>query len=367
MGCFGGPRQRGLCDAYPAGTVYWTIYTYDGIGRTTKVKAPDGASTTTYAYAGANVTTTDPAGKWKTFTTDAVGNLTVVQEPDPNLGTVTTNYSYDTLNHLTGVSMPRGSTTQTRSFSYQSLNPSTGAATGTLGTFLITATNPENGTVTNYYNADTTLAYKIDAKGQKIAYTYDGTYKRVTQISKFPNGTTEDICQRVNYYYDGNPDTGGYPFNQYTLGRLASLHYAGANCSTNGSYGPLNSGNNYIEMFGYTQAGQVMAKDLRLVINSVPAGSHWATPVSSDLLAYYTYDSEGKMLTQSYPLGDTYTYTYDSLGRSITMTDTTANSNLVTAVTYNPDGTLANMTGTAVGETRSYNANGQVTQINVSV
>ena len=40
-----------------------------------------------------------------------------------------------------------------------------------------------------------------------------------------------------------------------------------------------------------------------------------------------------------------------------------ASSNLVTSVAYNPDGTLATMSGTAVSEARSYNTNGQVTQI----
>src|SRR6266576_3713092 len=56
----------------------WTVYTYDGIGRTLSVKQPDGASTTTYAYAGNQITVTDPAGKWKTFTSDVLGNLTTV-------------------------------------------------------------------------------------------------------------------------------------------------------------------------------------------------------------------------------------------------------------------------------------------------
>lgn len=33
----------------PGGTAYWTQYTYDGLGRTVSMLAPDGASTTTYA------------------------------------------------------------------------------------------------------------------------------------------------------------------------------------------------------------------------------------------------------------------------------------------------------------------------------
>jgi uncharacterized protein RhaS with RHS repeats len=103
------------------------------------VVQPDGASTTRYAYAGNQTTVTDPAGKWKQFTDDALGNLTTVVEPDPAnapSGTLTTSYTYDWMNHVAQVSMPRGGTTQTRTFVYD------GAG------HLTSATNPENGTVT---------------------------------------------------------------------------------------------------------------------------------------------------------------------------------------------------------------------------
>jgi YD repeat-containing protein len=89
-------------------------------------------------------------------------------------GTVATIYAYDILNHLTSVSMPRGFTTQTRTFNYTSGT--------TVGINLLSATNPENGTVTYTYNSDNTIHTKTDAKGQVITYAYDG-YKRVTQIS----------------------------------------------------------------------------------------------------------------------------------------------------------------------------------------
>ena len=79
------------------------------------------------------------------------------------------------LNHLTGVSMPRGSTnTQTRTFNYTSGT--------TVGIDLLSAMNPENGTVTYIYNSDHTLNTKTDAKGQHFTYGYD-SYKRVTGIS----------------------------------------------------------------------------------------------------------------------------------------------------------------------------------------
>ncbi len=99
----------------PGGTVYWIEYTYDALGRTTSVKAPDGQSTTTYLYQGNTTTVTDPAGKWKKSTSDVFGNLLQVTEPNPAGGAnLEAYYAYDMLNHLTGSSMTRGSTTQTR-------------------------------------------------------------------------------------------------------------------------------------------------------------------------------------------------------------------------------------------------------------
>ena len=49
----------------PNATPAYTTYSYDSIGRTTSVVAPDGASKTTYVYQGNTVTVTDPAGAWK--------------------------------------------------------------------------------------------------------------------------------------------------------------------------------------------------------------------------------------------------------------------------------------------------------------
>jgi YD repeat-containing protein len=47
------------------------------------------------------------------------------------------------------------------------------------------------------YNADGTVATKVDAKNQKIAHTYD-SYKQVTQIQRYPVSTgAETVCQRV--------------------------------------------------------------------------------------------------------------------------------------------------------------------------
>jgi hypothetical protein len=57
-----------------------------------------------------------------------------------------TSYVYDLMNHLTLVSMTRGSTTQTRTFNYTKVGNIVGAE-------LLSATNPENGTVNYTYDS----------------------------------------------------------------------------------------------------------------------------------------------------------------------------------------------------------------------
>jgi YD repeat-containing protein len=215
----------------PGGTVYWTNYTYDGLGRTVSVAAPD-ASASTYAYLTNTVMATDAAGKWKKFTTDALGNLTQVQEPDPALGTVSTNYTYDVLKHLVGVSMPRGSSTQSRTFNYG--NPP--------GVYLLSATNPETGTVTYSYNTDNTLHSKTDANGVTTVYNYDA-YQRVTSV--VANGVT-----LRTYSYDTNPYDSTY--SQYAAGRLTAVQYTRSN------------GDTFTDMFSYAQPGSMAGKRLRV-------------------------------------------------------------------------------------------------------
>ena len=136
----------------PGGPVYWTTYNYDGLGRLLSVVAPDGASTGGYAYQGRSTTVTDPAGKWKKFTTDAMGNLVQVTKLNPGGGAnFETYYTYDALNNLTQVALPRNGYTQTRTFAYQ-------------GNLVTSATNPENGTTTYTYHGDGSLATRTDAR-----------------------------------------------------------------------------------------------------------------------------------------------------------------------------------------------------------
>jgi YD repeat-containing protein len=190
------------------------------MGRTTRVDLPDG-SYSTYAYLGNTTTITDPAGKWKKYTVDAMGRLVQVSEPEGH----ETYYTYNVLGRLTQVSMPRGGVTQTRTFNYD------------LGTGrLMSAANPETGTVSFGYNADGSLAWKRDAKGQQIDYIYD-SYGRLRQYAG------------ITLYHDSNPFDAGFSTNRW--GRLVAAQWSGP-------FGTLT------EMYGYTVGGRMSARRLRL-------------------------------------------------------------------------------------------------------
>jgi RHS repeat-associated protein len=331
----------------PGGTPVWTTYTYDGIGRTLTVTQPDGASTTTYSYSGNQTTVTDPAGNWKTLTTDVLGNLIAVVEPDPANqpgGTLTTTYTYDWMNHVTGVTMTRAGTTQTRSFVYDNAGR------------LTSATNPENGTVTYTYNSDNTLQDKHDARGQDTVYTYD-SLKRLTMIKKYPTGrsNSEDTCQRVTYSYDTNPYSSTFTQNGY--GRRTAAQYLTGTCS-------VGVGLNITEMYSYHAAGAVTQKNIAV------AG------VSTTLTAVYTYNTAGQLSTLTYPTtSNPLQYGYDSMARLNSLVQTPSGGQVwvqnvaydlasrMTSIQY-ASGTSAGYPSSFATETMSYNVNGRLVSLN---
>ena len=338
----------------PGGTVSYTTYTYDGIGRTLSVLKPDGASTTSYLYQGNTVTVTDPAGKWKTFTMDAFGNLVTVNEPNPAGGAnYVTTYTYDLSNHLTGVSMTRGTVTQTRSFNYGN------------GGYLLSATNPENGTVTYTYNSSFPgkVATRVDAKGQKVAYSYD-SYGRLTEVQRYPtqNGA-EDTCQQEDYYYDSNPFDGG-TYSNYVTGRLAAIQYYGGNigsgCTTT-----------FQEWYNYGVPGAAVGKKMRVTRTLSEVQSPGSQVMNVDLNGSFTYDNEGRMTSEGYPTDNAGTtasigFGFDSMGRMYTLTDQLASQTIIQSATYGPANELTQITGSpyygAWGtETRTYNVMKQMT------
>ena len=245
----------------PTGSDAWITYTYDASGRTLSVALPDAlppnGSTTHYSYQGNWVAVTDPAGNSKSFEIDAFGNLIQVAETDPGPppATVYTSYAYDVLNHLTGVTMPRGTHTQTRTFNYN-----TGAPATTVTSLLQSATNPENGMVTYGYNASNLLTSKTDAKGQQLTYQYD-TYNRLKSVT-WANAPGGAQLLRT-YYYDTNPLDPTGMFSQNALGRLTAVQYPAQTYQVLPTYAWQN-GAQLNDMYSYTQAGLPATKRLQV-------------------------------------------------------------------------------------------------------
>jgi RHS repeat-associated protein len=321
----------------PAGTQAFTTYTYDALGRPLTVTLPDGASKTTYSYAGNWTSVVDPAGNWKQYETDVFGNTLEVVEPDPGYsplvtsppatpgtgsGILVTNYTYDFVSHLTNVSMVRAGTTQTRTWTY---SPTTLLLSNT--TSPETGTASANGTTSYTYNADGTLITRTDPLGQVTTYSYD-SYQRVTQVT---HGS--DATQTYNYTYDTG--TNGF-------GRLTQVTWGGT-CS--GTI-PV-----YTETYSYTVAGQVSGKTLT-VAKMVHGGCVQATATGA-----FAYDNEGKPTGTTYPefitglTGPTATYSYDNMSRLTGVTDT--NELDVTACTSGAGSVIWASGGT-------YNAAGQL-------
>lgn len=331
----------------PGGSVLWTEYTYDGLGRTLSVIQPNGAGTTTYLYEGNTVKVTSPSGKWKKYEMDGLGRLVKVYEPRPGGGTYETSYLYNAVGKLKQVIMPRDGVTQNRYFNYDA----------TAGTRLLSAQNPENGTVSYSYNSDGTVNYKTDAKGIKTEYSYD-QHKRVSQMRKLPNGSTENRCERVDYFYDEN---GGA-----NSGRLTRLRWGwdenNQACLIPGTTKPAG----FEEAYAYNAAGRISGKTL-----SYKSGLF--TPFI--LAASWTYDNEGKVLTQTYPsraggpgTNRTVDFTYDTMARLQRVRsswDWNINTyqDVASNAAYNTQGALTSLSILGSTETRQYNALGQLTRI----
>ena len=221
----------------------------------------------------------------------------------PEGGNHQTYYTYNVLNQLTQVQMPRGGVTQYRTFNY---NLTTGRLTS--------ATNPENGTVSYTYNPDGTPLRKTDARGA-IEFSYD-QYQRVTQKHVYtwsPNN--EDPCAHVDFYYDTNPLETNWPS---AWGHLTAMRWGGAKARATSS-----------------PKLQVPVRPHHLQAPPRPALTAGNYTTSADNLdASFSYGNEGQLAYIHYPTwynlqgtpgqNLTLSYTFDTLGRPLRATGRTA-------------------------------------------
>ncbi len=158
----------------------WTENTYDAIGRVTKVTRSDQSyvlNTHTVSISPEPTERTlvrDENGKQRALYTDALGRLSRVIE-DPSSLNYTTTYGYDALGNLTGVTQDG----QSRSFTYDSLAR------------LLTATNPETGTITYTYDGNGNVLTREEQRKVPTAADHtEANYCTNTPLGCQPRKTT---------------------------------------------------------------------------------------------------------------------------------------------------------------------------------
>ena len=255
------------------GVALRTLYTYDALGNLTCVEQHGGVTGTGCSSAAAN----DATSPWRVrrLSYDSLGRLLTAKNPES--GTV--SYSYDNDGNLLqktspAPNAPQGSTaTQTISYCYDELHRVTGRAYGALSCPL---TSP---VVSYTYDSAT------NAKGKLVSMT--------------------DQAGMATYSYD-------------VLGRMTSE----------------------------TRAISGVRKSMN-----------------------YGYNLDGSISTLTYPSGAVITYSPDSAGRIVSAIDNAHGINYVTGATYGPDGSLTgfvNGSGGAVAITNAFTYNKRLQPITMS-
>jgi RHS repeat-associated protein len=316
-------RQATVSNPYrtsndPGPTNGITTSNYDALGRVTKLIPPDGTASTdnlTTTYAGNCATVTDQANKIRKSCTDGLGRLTQVFEPDSSNNLVNeTDYQYDALNNLLTVNQKGNTTDSTkwraRTFTYNSLSQ------------LLTATNPESGTITYTYDSDGNVQTKLDARSITITYAYD-------VLNRLTGKTYSNGDPAISYFYDQASYNGLTIANG--IGRRTGMTNAAGS-----------------EAWSYDAMGRALT-DQRTT-NGIAKST------------LYTYNFDASLASLTYPSGRVITYTLASsgsntAGRFASAVDTPYSINYATAAHYAPQGALTSLTnGANLSSTYLYNS-----------
>src|SRR5882672_9033312 len=304
-----------------------TTYSYDGSGRVTQLIPPDGtisANNVTSAYSGNSTTVTDQAGRARSSQTDALGRLsTVLEDPgtSPHLN-YDTEYQYDVLGNLLRVDQKGGDLNsanwRTRTFTYNSLSQ------------LLTANNPESGTITYNYDLDGNVTSKLSPK---------------------QNQTNPNSKVTLSYCYD-------------SLHRLTSKAYTTQSCPMASAdvTAAYDQGTNGIgHRTGMTDSSGSAAWTYDTVGR---VASETRVTASVTKTTSYTYNLDSSIQSMTYPSTRVVNYSYGGAGRALSAIDPTGPINYVTAATYAPQGALYRFTnGSSIAGAMTYNSRLQPLQL----
>jgi RHS repeat-associated protein len=278
--------------------------TYDALGRTTRVTAPDGSVTETYyneidfdpsdsyvpqrpgvasTAAGETTLVRDAWGRERWGRADAQGRLVEVVEPSPlgsgsvsETGLLLTTYAYNPLGNLTQITQGA----QTRSFKYDSLGrllaqklAETSATLNDAGAY-----QSGGGTWSDVFTYDdrSNLTSRIDARGVKTVYTYNSDpLNRLQSVSwdlSSPHENLQDspILAAATVSYEYRTKTSGSQLRDITQPTIVTT----SGIST--------------ETYEFDSEGRVFFK--KLVVNGRPA-----------MDTNYSYDNLDRVTDVDYP------------------------------------------------------------------
>ncbi len=257
---------------------------------------------------------------------------TAISTADPGFA-MRTFYSYDALGNLLRVDQkgtaPNDSTQwRTRTFTYDSFSR------------LLTANNPESGTITYSYDLDGNLLQKSSpapnqtgSLTQTVSYCYDELHR------VFGKGYGAQSCPLatpvVSYVYDSGTNA---------KGKLTSLTDQAGTAS-----------------YTYDILGRLSAETRTLT---------GANNASIPKNLSYEYNLDGSLYKLHYPSGNVVTYEPGTAGLAVSAKDSGNNINYVTSATYGPDSSLAGFISgystSFAGITNAFTYNKRLQPVNMS-
>lgn len=327
-------------------TQQWTTATYDALGRTKTVTAPDGSVTQTFyneagqpdaasSTAGETRRVQDAWGRERWGRTDVSGRLVEVVEPNPGgngsvatSGLVTT-YAYNTLGNLITVSQGA----QTRSFAYDSLGRLKGQKLAEQSATLNdSGTYVGSGTWSNVFTYDSrsNLTSRTDARGVKTVYSY--------LVSGNPDPLNR--LQSVSWDTSGFGDTGNPIVSAATVSYSYRTKSSGTQLRDVTQLSSITAASVSTESYSYDDEGRVSSQTVTLASRS-------SYPFVTD----YSYDSLDRATDVRYPTE----YGNGSQPRKVVHHDYDIASRL-TSLTYD---------GQSFASSIVYNAASQTTSLNV--
>ncbi len=347
---------------------YWSIYTYDVLGRVESLKPPHTTQLVTTEYNGFTTKVTDVLGRQRFKTENALGQT--ISVTDALFNTIT--YGYDAAGNLTTTTDSMGNfislTYDKRDRKIAMSDPDMGDWSYTYNTFgeLLTQTDAKTQTTTMQYDALGRMVSRDAAEGSNT-WTYDTAVKGIGKLARMdgaggnardfayddagrPTQVTDHIDMQAfvtskTYDYAGRVDTITYPAN-FAIKRIYNFNgYLTQVQSTDGA-------TVYWQADSMNARGQILDNTLGNGVHtshSYNDATGWMdgiysfnSAMATVQLNSYSFDDVGNLLSRTdQRQGLTETFTYDDLDRVLTAD-------------------IAGGTGTYVPRTYSYDALGNI-------